>query len=62
MDRYFLLRKGGKIPFQVPETWSVLNNVVLTPTKPWFAPGGVLERAIPPHRRSTPGKSHKGHG
>ncbi len=34
MDGYFLLRKGGKTLFQVPETWSVLNSIVRTPTIP----------------------------
>ena len=45
MDRYFLHKKG-KIPFQLPETWSVLNNMVPTPTKPGLPLDQMIERAI----------------
>ena len=53
MKSYFLLRKSGKTPFQVPETWSVLNNVVLTPTKPDLPLSGMLDRALA-HPIGTP--------
>ncbi|MBW1800534.1 MAG: DUF2088 domain-containing protein, partial [Deltaproteobacteria bacterium] len=33
MQQYFLMGKDGKIPFQLPESWTVLKNAVLTPTK-----------------------------
>jgi len=33
MEQYFLWDKGQKIFFQLPETWQVLNNVVLESTR-----------------------------
>ncbi len=53
MGQYSLLRKGGKTLFQVPETWSVLNNVVLRPTKPGLPLSGMLDRALA-HPIGTP--------
>jgi nickel-dependent lactate racemase len=32
MDHYFVRSKKGKVPFRLPETWSVLNNIIPTPT------------------------------
>jgi nickel-dependent lactate racemase len=34
MDEYFILSKKGKVHFQVPATWSVLNNAALESRKP----------------------------
>lgn len=46
MASYFLFRKSGRTNFQVPETWSVLNNVVLTPTNPTQPLRVMVDEAI----------------
>jgi lactate racemase len=46
MDPYFLLSKHGKVPFDVPETWSVLNNIVPTPTIPTQSVDEMIRGAL----------------
>jgi lactate racemase len=46
MGEYFLLSKQGKVFFQVPQAWSVLNNVVIAPTRPGQPVNGMLDQAV----------------
>ena len=46
MDQYFLLSKEKKVYFQVPKTWSILNNVVLKSEKPDHSVSEIVKQAI----------------
>ncbi|MFC1535425.1 nickel-dependent lactate racemase [Thermodesulfobacteriota bacterium] len=46
MDQYFLLSKDKKVHFEVPEAWSVLNNVALESEKPDKSLDEMFKQAI----------------
>ncbi|MBN1227956.1 MAG: nickel-dependent lactate racemase [Deltaproteobacteria bacterium] len=46
MSRYYLLSKKQKVEFQIPETWSVLNNVSMEPYKKETSVYEMVKKAL----------------
>lgn len=54
MDGYFLLCKGGKVGFEVPQAWKVLNNALLDSESAPMSVYDLVHRAIENPAGTTP--------